>query len=114
MLIELLQVMSAFYARSAWKFIELVLWCLDWFGEESEVHIVVEAWSRIVRWQGYPPVYQSRLEDRKACRKRRKSCRRPAWRKQTSPVEGKRPVEGVFVESTESVEGSQLRLFIPS
>ena len=72
MSIELLQVMSAFYARFAMKVIELLSWYLVWFGEEFGVHAaVVLVWSQIVRssftWSNSTSsVYESRL-DRLKC-----------------------------------------------
>ena len=47
---ELLQVMNAFYARSASKFIELLPWSPIWFGEESDVRVVNVIWLTVVRW----------------------------------------------------------------
>ena len=56
MSIELLQVMSAFYARSAFKFIELLPWLLLSFGVQFEVRVVIVASSKIVRWRRMPSV----------------------------------------------------------
>ena len=66
--------MSAFYARSATKVIELLLWFLFWFGEPFGVQ-VVGVWSKIVRssftWSNsISSVYISRL-DRLKCWKAR-------------------------------------------
>ena len=79
MSIELLQVMSAFYARSAFKFIELLPWLLLSFGEQFEVRVVPVALSMIVRWSRKNPAYHSQLERLKrwkACNREIETCSR--------------------------------------
>ena len=111
MSIELLQVMSAFYARSAFKFIELLPWLLLSFGEQFEVRVVPVALSMIVRWSRKNPAYHSQLERLK----RWKACRKRTDRKTETPGNQDRETETLVREhyyfyparKTETLEGLQ-------
>ena len=134
LLTGLLQVMSIFYARSASKLIELLLWLLIWFGEGSMIHVAMFNFRSFIRWLAM--LVYSRLELRtsqtRTCRRHDmierlvesdKTCRRRVCRRRKRPENGtktcrrpvcrrrKRPVEGTLEESVEFVEDSQLRLF---
>ena len=78
--------MSIFYARSALKFVELLLWFHLWFGGRFEIHVATLLFSLVIREQKYCFVYHSqpdKLQRWTDCQQRQSTDRN------SGPVDGK-------------------------